>query len=187
MFTTYPSRLRTGVSGLVQPDNITGGPREREHFLAELEREMALARSGSNGSTPLRDSPAPFTMGRKQMTMSGRATGRGGRVSYVEKESDDEESEDDADDLDDIQEAPSDPEDETFGERRRTARDRDAAQTAAREWKGIGTVEQQAAMRAGKLRKKRDELDKGWTWLGDRVPGERVRSAQRRVTRYEYP
>ena len=41
-------------------------------------------------------------------------------------------------------------------------------------------------VRAGKLRKKKDDLDRGWTWLGDRVPGERVKSSLAKATKHQY-
>lgn len=162
------------MTGLVQPENITGGPRERELFLAELDRELANARSGSGTSTPRYDSPAA----RRPTTLSGRRTGRGGAVNYAEKESDDEEEEVEEEEEEEIREAPSDPEDMDYGGGRKRRRGGD--------WGGTGSTEQQAAMRAGKLRKKRDEMDRGWTWLGDRVPGERVRSQQVRATNHSY-
>ncbi|RSH92744.1 Chromatin structure remodeling complex protein sfh1 [Saitozyma podzolica] len=164
---TYPSRLRTGVSGLIQPEVITGGPKEREYFLAELDREIAAVQSGSGASTPRFDSPAPFP--RKQTTTTTFSGRRGRVVNYAEKESEDE----DEDDMSDIGEAPSDPEDMSYGERRKratSALDRSAG----------------AAMRAGRLRKKREEMERGWTWLGDRAPGDRVRSIRARPTRHQY-
>ena len=173
--TTYPSRLRTGVTGLVQPETISGGPRERELFLAELERETAVARSGSGTSTPRYHSPAGGKRRGLPTAFSGRKVGRGGAVSYLERESGDE-NDDDDEDVSDIGEAPSDPEDANYGgERRRRGG-----------WAGTGSKEQQAAMRAGRMRKKRDELERGWTWLGTRVPGEKVRSAITRGTKHIY-
>ena len=173
---------------MAQPENITGGPREREQLLAELDRELATARSGSGASTPRLDSPASFA---RRTTLSGRRIGRGGAVNYAEKESEDEvEEEEEDDEMSDVQEATSDPEDGDYGGRgggrRRVDRDRSSGITPGRVWMGIGTAEQQAAMRAGKLRKKRDEMDRGWTWLGDRVPGERVRSQPFKGTQHHY-
>jgi len=168
--TTYPSRVRTGVTGLVQPENITGGPKERQYFLAELDRELLTARPASGASTPRYHSPA-----RGRTTLFGRRTGRGGAVNYVDQGSDDDEE---GDEDDEVGEAASDPEDRDDGGggggRKRRAG-----------W-GIGAAEQQAAMRMGKLRKKREELDRGWTWLGDRVPGERVRGQAVRATKHQY-
>jgi chromatin structure-remodeling complex subunit SFH1 len=191
---TYPSRLRTGITGLIQPEVITGGPREREYFLAELDRELAAARSGSGASTPRFDSPAPI--GRRTTTLSGR---RGRAVNYAEKESEDEEE---SDDISEIEEPPSDPEDTSYGgERRRrgaSALDRSArGEKLRREAERMaqvlgaggavgGPVDVQAAMRAGRLRKKREEMERGWTWLGDRVPGDRVRSVRVRPTKHHY-
>jgi len=164
---------------LVQPENITGGPREREYFLAELDRELANARSGSRASTPRYDSPA----GRRAppTTLSGRQTGRGGAVNYAEDGSEDEEEEEE------IVEAASDPEDTDYGgggrKRRRGGGGGDYGGAGGR---GNLSNEYQVAMRARKLRKKKDELDRGWTWLGDRVPGDRVRSTIVRSTKHQY-
>jgi chromatin structure-remodeling complex subunit SFH1 len=190
---TYPSRLRTGVSGLIQPEVITGGPKEREYFLAELDREIAAVQSGSGASTPRFDSPAPFS--RKQTTTTTFSGRRGRVVNYAEKESEDE----DEDDMSDIGEAPSDPEDMSYGERRKratSALDRSAGGEKLRReaermaqsmgGPGGGPVDVQAAMRAGRLRKKREEMERGWTWLGDRAPGDRVRSIRARPTRHQY-
>ena len=162
------------MTGLVQPENITGGPRERELFLAELDRELANARSGSAGmSTPRYDSPARRA---PPTTLSGRRT-RGGAVNYAEDGSDVDDDEDE--EGDEVGEAGSDLDDTDHGgggrKRRRGA-----------EYGGTGSSEQQAAMRAGKLRKKRDELGRGWTWLGDRVPGDRVRSVAVRQTKHQF-
>ena len=144
MYSTYPSRMRTGVTALMQPENITGGPREREAFLAEFEREMGSARPGSGTSTPRFDSPAP----------TGR---RGGRrqVNYAEIEEDEEEEEEEPD------EPPSDPEDTSYAGGARGRRRVDDLATQAR---------------AGRLKKRKDEMDKGWTWLGERAPADRVRN-----------
>ena len=156
-------------------------------LLAELDRELAAARSGSGASTPRPDSPAPLA--RAKTTMSGRRTGRGGAVNYAEKTSDEEESESE---LSEMEEPASDPEDTSYGERRR--RDRSSIGVTAGSsskplnagWANFGTPEGQAAMRAGRLKKKRDEMDRGFTWLGDRVPGERVTSRLSRLTRHTY-
>jgi chromatin structure-remodeling complex subunit SFH1 len=182
------------VTGLIQPEIITGGPRERELLLAELDRELAVARSGSGTSTPRVDSPAPFRQSRPplQSTASGR---RRGPINYAEKASDDEDSEDEEEDLTDVQEAASDPDDADYGSkstRRRGDRDRDASQGVAgastpiaRPWSAMGPAEQQATIRAGKLKRKKDDMERGFTWLGDRVPGERVRSRAKGSTKLE--
>lgn len=165
-FTTYPSRMRTGVTTLVQPETVTGGPKEREYFLAELDRELAGARS-SGQSTPRIESPAPH-LSRKNTTttLSGR---RAGRVNYAEKEESEEEEESSEDE---IGEAASDPEDDNYGERRRR---RDTGLSA----------DHLASMRIGRIKKKHTELERGWTWLGDRVPAERVKSEIARVTKHK--
>lgn len=168
LYTTYPARLRTGVTQLLQPENVTGGPREREHMLAELDRELAGARS-SGTNTPRIESPAPTSSRRNTttVTLSGR---RAGRVNYAEKEESEEESSEE-----DIDEAPSDPDDDTFGERRRRrdALDRERQDRHVQE-------------RIGRIKKKHSEMERGWTWLGDRVPAERVRSEVARVTKHKY-
>ncbi|WOO85705.1 Chromatin structure-remodeling complex subunit sfh1 [Vanrija pseudolonga] len=165
-FTTYPSRMRTGVTTLVQPETVTGGPKEREYFLAELDRELAGARS-SGQSTPRIESPAPH-LSRKSTTttLSGR---RAGRVNYAEKEESEEEEESSEEE---IGEAASDPEDDNYGERRRR---RDTGLSA----------DHLASMRIGRIKKKHSELERGWTWLGDRVPAERVKSEIARVTKHK--
>ncbi|ORX34100.1 hypothetical protein BD324DRAFT_636616 [Kockovaella imperatae] len=193
LHSTYPSRLRTGVTGLIQPETITGGPREREYLLAELDRELAAVHSGA--STPRLESPAPTGgagtgagagMRRPTTTLSGRATGR--RVNYAEEESD-EESEESS--LSELEEPPSDPDDTSYGERGdRKRRDRSSdvrARSTVPAWTGLSAMDQQAQNKAAKIKRKRDELDRGWTWLGDRVPGERVTSTSAQATRHSYP
>lgn len=213
MFSTYPSRMRTGVTGLMQPEHITGGPREREAFLAEMERELAAGASGSGpgaqaggrgsasgASTPRLDSLAPGRRG-AAATFAGR--GRGRVVNYVEAdESEEEESESE---MSELEEPPSDPEDESYGERRRRDRDgnplpstlpsrggrREPERHGSTSAYGYGqaggsATDVQAAMRAGRWRKKREELERGWTWLGDKAPGERVTSVPKRETRHQY-
>ncbi|WVO19627.1 uncharacterized protein IAS62_000916 [Cryptococcus decagattii] len=198
LYTTYPSRLRTGVTGLIQPERVSGGPKERKAFLAELDREMPFGGgintpgygrlSGSGTSTPRFDSPAPFPSSRR-MTAASAATGaglgssrRGRVVNYAEKGSDDE---DFSEEEDDFGEPASDPDDIDYGSRRR----RIAGGGSRRESAAplvVGGLEHQAAMRAGKLRRKMEELDRGWTWLGDRTPGDRVRSQVAGVTKHVY-
>ncbi|OCF45232.1 hypothetical protein I317_00754 [Kwoniella heveanensis CBS 569] len=186
-YTTYPSRLRTGVTGLIQPEHVTGGSKERAHLLAELDREIAAGgRAGSGASTPRYDSPAPYAGGgggrRSAAAASSMLSGRRGRVvNYAEKASDDEDEDDEDDDDSDHDEAASDPEDDSYGARipvkrgpgRPPKRDRERDSSLL-----IGGPEHQAAMRAGKAKRRRDEFERGLTWLGDRVPGERVKSEQ---------
>ncbi|WVQ85596.1 hypothetical protein IAT38_007762 [Cryptococcus sp. DSM 104549] len=181
LYSTYPARLRTGVTGMVQPEHVTGGPREREAFLAEMEREIGLAgmggRSASGTATPRYDSPAPYTSSARRAPPSGFGGRRSRVVNYAEKASDDEDDEDEDDD-DDV-----DDDDEDDGGRRRRGggrRERDVFASG-----GVGP-EHQAAMRAGKLRKKKEELERGWTWLGDRTPGERVTSRTVLPTKHTY-
>jgi len=189
MYSTYPTRLRTGVTGLIQPENITGGPRERENLLAELDRELAVARTGSGATTPRVDSPAPFPTSRRPI-LSGRRGGRGGAVNYAENMSEEEESEDEEEEQ--IVEPASDPEDADYGRggRRRGDRDKSAGHGAtpiSRPWNQMGQAEQAATIRAGKLRKRKEEMDRGWTWLGDRVPGDRVRGYVAKGTKHIHP
>lgn len=191
MLTTYSSRLRTGVTGLIQPENVTGGPRERELFLAEMDRELFSAsgtrdRDGSAVSTP-RDSPAPFGGRIRSAAAAAAGSGRRGRkVNYAEKESDEEGDEDGASDstLSELDEPPSDPDDVSYGDRRKkTDRDRDREREKERD---RGRMDPQTALKHGRLRKKKEEMDKGWTWLGDRVPGDKVKSRVMRPTRHHY-
>lgn len=152
LLSTYPSRLRTGATSLIQPERVMGGPREREAHLADLDREYAIAKS-SGASTPRVDSPVPGRAGRTTTTtFSGR---RAGRVNYAEAE----ESEDEESSEEEIEEAASDPDDDNYGERRRK-RDKEAERLA----------------HSFKARKKQAEAEPGWSWLGDRVPAERVKS-----------
>ncbi|WWD18147.1 hypothetical protein CI109_102596 [Kwoniella shandongensis] len=197
LYTTYPSRLRTGVTGLIQPEHITGGPREREYFLAEMEREMNTAgRGGSGTGTPRYDSPVPATAGgggggrRSTAAAAALLSGRRGRVvNYAEKASDDEEDDDeDESELSDLDEPASDPEDETFGHRGPVKRGpgrprKDRGDSAM--FGGAG-ADHQAATKSSKLRRKKEEMERGWTWLGDRTPGERVRSQLARGTKHDY-
>lgn len=151
LFTTYPSRLRTGVTSLMQPEGAEGGAKEREEWSQRYDAEEAARSSGAN--TPRTDSPAPRA-GRTTTvtTLSGR---RAGRVNYAEKESSDEEEEESEEE---VEEAASDPEDDTYGERKRKKDD---------------LVQQAKVIK----RKKREEQSKTWTWIGDRVPAERVSSS----------
>lgn len=149
-FSTYPSRLRTGATSLMQPERIDGGPREREQWSREYDAEEAARSSGAN--TPRTESPAPRLGRTVTTTLSGR---RAGRVNYAEKESSDD---DDDESDDDVDEAASDPEDDTYGERKRRKDD---------------AVHQQRVIRT----KRKAEQAKSWTWLGDRVPAERVSTA----------
>lgn len=151
LFTTYPSRLRTGVTSLMQPEGAEGGSKERQSWSEAFDREEAQRSSGAN--TPRTDSPAPRLNRTTTTTLSGR---RAGRVNYAEKESSDEEEEEESDE--EIEEAASDPEDDTYGERKRKKDD---------------YVQQQKVIK----RKKREEQAKTWTWIGDRVPAERVTSS----------
>lgn len=189
--------MRTGVTGLIQPERVSGGPKERKAFLAELDKEMPVSGgfntpgygrlSGSGTSTPRFDSPAPFPSSRR-MTAASAATGaglgssrRGRVVNYAEKASDDE---DFSEEEDDFGEPASDPDDVDYGSRRRRAAGGSRRESAAP--LVVGGLEHQAAMRAGKLRRKMEELDRGWTWLGDRTPGDRVRSQVAGVTKHVY-
>lgn len=156
MYSTYPSRLRTGVTSMVQPEIITGGPREREAFLAEYEREMG-GKSGSGVSTPRFDSPAP------RPTFRPAVTGRRGRtVNYVDKGSD-EDSDSSLSELG--------SEDEDSGKR---ARKRDQP------------LDVQSMQRLSRLKRKKDEMDKGWTWLGDRTPADKVSSSYVKGPKHRY-
>lgn len=175
LLTTYPSRLRTGVTGLIQPENITGGPRERELFLAELDKELfAPPTSGVNSP---RDSPAPFGPSRRAVTTtSGR---RSRMVSYAEQGSDEDEDDDEEEEESEAEDPASDPEDGSYGARG------DAGGRRTRQRRDMHQVNGDNA-KQGRLKKKRDEMDRGWTWLGDRCPGERVRSQRTATTKHQY-
>ena len=146
--------MRTGVTSLIQPETITGGPREREAFLAEFEREMGSAKAGSGASTPRFDSPAPAGRGRRK------------QINYAELEEDSED-----DEPSEPEEPPSDPEDFSYGGGARGKRKDTMIDVA----------------RAGRLKKRKDEMDKGWTWLGERAPGDRVKSTPVGLKRKYYP
>jgi chromatin structure-remodeling complex subunit SFH1 len=162
------------VTGLIQPENITGGPKERELFLAELDKEL-FAPPPSGGNTP-RDSPAPFGPSRRAVTTtSGR---RSRMVSYAEQGSDEDEEEDEEEEESEPEDPASDPEDGSYGGRGDGGGRR---QRQRRETQTHGDLSKQ-----GRLKKKRDEMDKGWTWLGDRCPGERVRSMRAQNTKHQY-
>ncbi|WWC68418.1 uncharacterized protein I206_102345 [Kwoniella pini CBS 10737] len=184
LYTTYPSRLRTGITSLLQPEHITGGSKEREAFYAEQERELSsIPRGGSGASTPRYDSPIPNSTKRPGISNTGRRTNS--RVNYAEDASDvdEEEDEDEEEELSELEEPDSDPDDDNYGSRRRPGH---APTRSSRRESGlvVGGYDHQLAMKAGKAKRKREEMDKGWTWLGDRTPAERVRSANARVTKH---
>jgi chromatin structure-remodeling complex subunit SFH1 len=181
--------MRTGVTGLVQPEVTTGGPREREYLLAELDKELASVTGKDSGtSTPRFESPGvgPSLTGRRSAavsTLSGRRS-RGGVVSYAETGSDEEESEEELDDG-----AISDPEDGGYGERKKSARDKDRRGTGPASMTATGPAgyaDPQVAVKVGRVNKKREEMEKGLTWLGDRAPGERIKSVRVRPTKHVY-
>ncbi|KAL7424227.1 Chromatin structure remodeling complex protein sfh1 [Cryptotrichosporon argae] len=178
LYTTYASRLRTGVSTLIQPEHATGTSRDREALLADAEREGALppAHAQSGASTPRVDSPAPLPRARGAAAAASFSGRRGGRVNYAEKEESDESSEESSDD--DAVEAASDPEDADYGAK---------GQSQGRRGAGAGRSAREADMAAAKerARKRRREEEEGvWTWLGDIAPGDRVRSARAKQTRH---
>ena len=181
LHSTYPSRLRTGVTGLVQPETVTGGPRERELLLQELDRELAAARSAT--STPRLESPAPYGGSSRRPTVHGRAGGRGTKVNYAEKDESEDSEEESS--LSELEEPASDPEDTSYGERRRRDRSNDARP------RGRGSavpqaIDYQASARANRLQRRQEELARGWTWLGDRAPAERVTSSRAQPTAHNY-
>ena len=160
------------MTGLIQPETITGGHRERELFLAELDKELFATGSHSGASTPRNESPAPF--GRPpRSTVSGRRTKL---VSYAEKESSDEEEDEESE----LEEPASDPEDDDYGGTGRRRRD-----AGLRSERTLGTPIETAMTR--RLRRKKEDMDKGWTWLGGRTPGERVKSVIKNPTRHVWP
>jgi chromatin structure-remodeling complex subunit SFH1 len=120
-----------------------------------MDRELAApASSGTN--TPRFESPAPGRPSRTTTTtMSGR---RAGRVNYAEVEDSDDEEESSEEE---IEEAPSDPDDGTFGQKPR---------------KRDPYAEREQQNRIIRIKKKHADMERGWTWLGDRVPAERVKT-----------
>ena len=124
--------------------------------MAEYEREMG-GKPGSGVSTPRFDSPAP------RSTFRPAVTGRRGRtVNYVDKGSD-EDSDSSLSELG--------SEDEDSGKR---ARKRDQP------------LDVQSMQRLSRLKRKKDEMDKGWTWLGDRTPADKVSSSYVKGPKHRY-
>jgi chromatin structure-remodeling complex subunit SFH1 len=97
-------------------------------------------------------------------------------ISYTEQASDDDEDEDEEEEESD-EDGGSDPEDGSYGGGGRRSGKRERRDTNGN---GYDNAKQ------GRLKKKRDEMDRGWTWLGDRCPGERVRSHRAAVTKHQY-
>lgn len=103
-------------------------------------------------------------------------------VSYAEQGSDEEDDEDEDEDDSDPEDPASDPEDISYGARGGTRKRERSGHTNAY---GGGGYDQ-AGAKQSRLKKKRDEMDRGWTWLGDRCPGERVRSQRVPMTKHHY-
>jgi chromatin structure-remodeling complex subunit SFH1 len=93
--------------------------------------------------------------------------GRRRKINYADKGSDESESS--------LSELDSDPEDDNYGGGGKRAREA-----------GRRVMDQQAVQRMGRMKRKKDEMDKGWTWLGDRTPGERVTAVGVRGGRHRY-
>lgn len=125
LFTTYESRIKTGVTLLVQPKEITGAPKEG-HF--------HVTGSGGDGGSA---TPTGWEVNR-----FGRQTRK--RVNYAEDGKDD--------DLD---------EDEDDNRRRKPA--------------------------AGAMEKAKEDQQENWSWLGERPPGERLRSKHMNPETSVYP
>jgi chromatin structure-remodeling complex subunit SFH1 len=101
-------------------------------------------------------------------------------ISYAEHGSD-EDDEDEEEEEESEPEAPeSDPEDGSYGGRGGRKRERRETYQPQTANGGYDNAKQ------GRLKKKRDEMDRGWTWLGDRCPGERVRSQRAPGTKHQY-
>lgn len=103
-------------------------------------------------------------------------------VSYAEQGSDDDEDEDEDEEESDPEDPPSDPEDTSYGGRGGT-RKRERERSGHTLHNGYDT---QAGAKQSRLKKRKDEMDRGWTWLGDRCPGERVRSQRVPMTKHHY-
>lgn len=130
MYSTYPSRMRTGVTTLVQPLNITGGP--------NAAFTSALTKPITSSSSIIIDGPRR----------------RGGRINYAE--------------------------DDAFAEL-----DEDDPEVD----KGSGL---RSSRRVAQMEKKKEveqvvrDEKAGWSWLGERVPAERVTSLPVTLNRYGY-
>lgn len=111
-------------------------------------------------------------------------------MNYAEKGSDDEdEEEEEESELSDVQEAASDPDDTDYGRAGRRKADRDRSGGGGgggKPFSQMGVAEQQATVRARKLKKKQEDAERGWTWLGDRAPAERVKTQAHKGTKHPY-
>ncbi|KAJ9105087.1 hypothetical protein QFC20_004373 [Naganishia adeliensis] len=110
-YTTYDSRMKTGVSGLVQPIHVTGGPNEA----------FTPSSVFNSGNAPLNTGTMTPEYGR-----GGRS--RRGKINYAEVEDDD------------------------FGD--------EDERNEKQEKKMVDDA----------------KVQEGWSWLGERTPGNRVRS-----------
>lgn len=110
-YTTYDSRMKTGVSGLVQPIHVTGGPNEA----------FTPSSVFNSGNAPLNTGTMTPEYGR-----GGRS--RRGKINYAEVEDDD------------------------FGD------------------------EDERNEKQEKRMVDDAKVQEGWSWLGERTPGNRVRS-----------
>ncbi|TYJ55741.1 hypothetical protein B9479_003517 [Cryptococcus floricola] len=179
LYTTYSSRLRTGVTNLVQPEHTTGSSKDREAFLADIERQISsdvVDGKGSGASTPRYDSPAPFSS-RRGAASYGGSSRRARTVNYAENISDD-------DDFESPSDGEGSDEDVEYGSRRRrTTGRRDYARDSQSTMGGQDVMQSQKVY---KLRRRAEEMENGWTWLGDRTPGDRVRSQTAALTKHIY-
>lgn len=101
-------------------------------------------------------------------------------VSYAEHGSDDDDDEEEDEEESEPEEPASDPEDTSYGGGGKRKRERNNA------YPSYAGADRGASSKQGRLKQKRDEMDRGWTWLGDRCPGERVRSQRMPMTRHQY-
>lgn len=153
-YTTYASRMRTGVSSLVQPLVVTGGP--QDDFGGALNAAPASGAGGGGGGTAsgyASGSATPVGSGPELLSRSGRVMRR--TVNYAEDAGSIGSDDDDDDD------STSDA-----SETRRRRRAADAASEAQR----------QAAVAAQRKAERERERQAGWSWLGERPPGDRVTS-----------
>jgi chromatin structure-remodeling complex subunit SFH1 len=145
-YTSYPSRLRTGVSSLLQPLVVTGGPQDG---FGATQASLAAATSGyaSGSSTPLGSGPELFSRSGRPMRQ---------RVNYAELEG-------------------------SAGEEDENSQDEQPV---------LSEAQRQAAIAQARKEKREKEQQMGWSWLGERPPGDRVHGgkAKRPVPDYQrYP
>jgi chromatin structure-remodeling complex subunit SFH1 len=170
--TTYPSRLRTGVSVMVQPEKLTGGYQERLAYEAgQLNPEIDVG-SGTGASTPTPSTPLAPSGRLSRVAASSSRRNRNGMVNYAEGNSDDE--------FDFEDESGSDGDfPSAHGPR---PRGRPPKYPRLDGTPSLTPQQKEAA----KAARRKAELEKGWSWLGERAPAERVVGVSKRKTMHVY-